>query len=357
MRILVTGGAGFIGRGVVEAFVLAGHEVRVIDALLPEAHPAGTAPALPDGVELVVGDLRDEASVATALRGIDLVSHHAAVVGRGKEILDAPRHVGCNDLGTATLLAAMVRAGVGRMLLAGSVVIYGSSRYACPNHGQVKPAGRTAEDLAAGRFTPVCAACGAQLTASPVDETDIPDPPRNMYAVTKLAQELLVDAWAVQTGACAVSLRYHNVYGPQMPYASAYSGVAATFRSAVAAGEAPCVYEDGAPTRDFVHVSDVVAANVVALRWSGTGLRAFNVASGEPRSILDLASAVSSAGGGLPPVVTGEYRVGDVRGIVASPGRIMHELGWRPAVDFATGVKEFALAPMHGGPGTPQRGR
>jgi dTDP-L-rhamnose 4-epimerase len=177
-----------------------------------------------------------------------------------------------------------------------------------------------------------------------------------MYAVTKLAQELLVDAWAVQTGGCAVSLRYHNVYGPGMPYASPYSGVAATFRSAVAAGTAPRVYEDGAPMRDFVHVDDVVAANLAALGWPGPGRRVFNVASGQPRSILDVASALAAAHGGPEPVVTGEYRVGDVRDIVASPDRIGRELGWRATVDFATGMKEFAAAAMRGGPpegGTP----
>jgi dTDP-L-rhamnose 4-epimerase len=351
MRVLVTGGAGFIGRHVVEALAVAGHQVRVLDALLPGAHPDGTWPWLPDGVEVVHGDLRDESIVDTALRGVDLVSHHAAVVGRGREILDVEYHVGCNNLGTATLLAAMTRAGVARMVLAGSVVIYGSSRYDCPTHGRVRPAGRSPEDLAAGRFAPYCGTCRAELVASPVDEDDPCDPPRNVYAVTKLAQELLVSTWAMQTGACAVSLRYHNVYGPNMPYASPYSGVAATFRSAVAAGRPPRVYEDGRPTRDFVHVADVVSANLAALQWRGVGLRAFNVASGDPRSIGEVATALALAAGGPQPVVTGEYRVGDVREIVASPRRIMRELHWRPGVDFETGMKEFALTPMQGGPG------
>jgi dTDP-L-rhamnose 4-epimerase len=346
MRVLVTGGAGFIGRAVVGALVAAGQDVRVLDALLPEAHPTGRPPALPDGVEFIPGDVRDESTVDGALRGVDVVSHQAAVVGRGREILDARHHVGCNDLGTATVLAAMTRAGLPRLVLGSSVVIYGSSRYHCPEHGRVVPSGRTAADLAAGRFRPVCGRCGGTVRSSPVDEDDACDPPRNVYAVTKYAQELLVAVWAVQTGGRAVALRYHNVYGPGMPYASPYSGVAATFRSAVAAGVAPRVYEDGGPVRDFVHVSDVATANLAALRWTGDGMRAFNVASGTPRSILQVATALAEAGGGPPPVVTGEYRVGDVRDIVAAPDRLMRELGWQPAVDVDTGLKEFALAPM-----------
>jgi dTDP-L-rhamnose 4-epimerase len=350
LRILVTGGAGFIGRAVVEALSAGGHDVRVLDALLPQAHRAGQAPRFPAGVEFIRGDLRHGSTVDRAVRGVDLVSHQAAAVGRGREILDAAHHAGCNDLATATLLASMAQAGVPRLVLASSVVIYGSSRYDCPTHGRVPAAGRTAADLEAGRFAPICGGCGAELTTTPVEEDDACDPPRNMYAVTKYAQELLAGVWALQAGGQAVALRYHNVYGPGMPYASAYSGVAATFRSAVLGGRPPLVYEDGRPTRDFIHVADVAAANVAALGWSGRGMRAFNVASGDPHSILDVAAALAEAAGGRAPVVTGKYRVGDVRDIVASPARIIRDLGWRPAVDFRAGVKEFALAPMRDEP-------
>src|SRR5262249_44899238 len=151
--------------------------------------------------------------------------------------------VGCNDLATGTLLAAMTRADIGRLVLASSVVIYGSSRYECDTHGRVRPTGRGPADLAAGRFAPTCPSCGAEVADRAVTEDAVPDPPRNVYAVTKLAQELLCDAWATETGGSAAALRYHNVYGPGMPYASVYSGVTATFRSAVLAGRAPEVYE------------------------------------------------------------------------------------------------------------------
>lgn len=348
MRILVTGGAGFIGRRVVSTLVEAGHQVRVLDVLLPDTHFSQVPPEFPDGVEFVRGDLRDPDTVAAALRGIELVSHHAAVVGRGKEMLDAPHHVSCNDLGTANLLAAMAGCGIARLILASTVALYGDSNYDCPEHGRVKPERRTREDLDAGRFEPCCGLCGSELRDVAVTEADALDPPRNIYAITKLTQEYLAEAWARETRAQVVALRYHNVYGPDIPYQSPYSGVAAVFRSMVARGEAPLVYEDGGPTRDFVHVGDVAAAHTAVLPLPLTGFRAFNVASGVPHSIHDVAAALAAARGGPEPVITGKYRIGDVRHIVASPGRLISETGWRPAVDFGQGMKEFAHAPMRG---------
>jgi dTDP-L-rhamnose 4-epimerase len=348
MRVLVTGGAGFIGTHVVSAMLEAGHEVRILDALLPGVHPAGSRPVPRDGVEFRHGDVADEVVIRDALRGVDVVCHQAAMVGRGKEIMESRRFVVNNDLATAVLLTAMADAGLSRLVLASSVVIYGDSRYECPRHGRVRPPRRSTEDLEAGRFEPRCPLCGTEVSSSPVEEDDPLDPPRNVYAVTKLAQEHLAGAWARETGGQVVALRYHNVYGPGMPYDSPYAGVAAVFRTYVARNEAPPVYEDGKPQRDFVHVRDVAAANVTALSYQGSGLRAFNVASGEPRSIGELAGALALAAGAPAPVITGRFRVGDVRHIVASPARIRAELGWAPAVDFATGMAELATAPMRG---------
>lgn len=346
MRILVTGGAGFIGTAVVQQLLEAGHEVRVLDALTPSAHPAGVSYQPPQGVEFVRGDVRDEDVVDRVLRGIDVVNHQAALVGRGREIMDAPRFVGTNDFGTAVLLAAMTRAGVRRMILASSVVVYGDSRYTCPQHGYVRPRHRSREDLEAGRFEPRCPACGEDVTASAAEEDDVPDPPRNVYAISKLAQEHLAGAWAKETTSSVNALRYHSVYGPRMPYDSPYSGVASAFRSSVARGEAPRVYEDGLPRRDFIHVNDVARANVLALGREDSGLRAFNVATGTPRTIGEMASVLASAAGAPPPVITGRYRIGDVRHIFASSTRIRHELGWQPLVGFEAGMREFAAAPM-----------
>ncbi|MGW6997196.1 NAD-dependent epimerase/dehydratase family protein, partial [Streptomyces virginiae] len=340
MRVLVTGGAGFIGSHIVAELIGRGHDPVVFD--LAE-----------DG-----RDVRDPDAVAEALTGVDAVCHQAAKVGLGKDFGDAPGYVSANDLGTAVLLAEMARARVSRLLLAGSMVVYGEGRYACPAHGTVRPGPRAESDLRAGRFEPRCPACGADLAPGLVTE-DAPTDPRNVYATTKLAQEHLASSWARATAGRVISLRYHNVYGPGMPRDTPYAGVAALFRSSLARGEAPRVFEDGGQRRDFVHVRDVAAANVVALETldasagviaptaptGPAGFTAYNVGSGDPRTVGDMAVALAAACGGPAPVVTGEYRLGDVRHITADSARLRHELGWRPVVPFAAGGARQAPGP------------
>ncbi|NUV62708.1 NAD(P)-dependent oxidoreductase [Streptomyces sp. CAI-85] len=328
MRVLVTGGAGFIGSHVVDALRAGGHEPLVYDV---REDPGA--------------DVRDPVAVARALAGVDAVCHQAAMVGLGNGVADAAEYVSRNDLGTAVLLAAMAEAGIRRLVLAGSMVVYGEGRYACPRHGVVRPGPRAVTDLDAGRFEPTCPRCGADLVPGLAGE-DAPADPRNVYATTKLAQEHLAAAWARCTGGSAVSLRYHNVYGPRMPRDTPYAGVASFFRSALARGEAPRVFEDGRQRRDFVHVRDVAAANTAALEaGSGAGaLTVFNTGSGEPRTVGEMARALAAAHGGPEPVVTGEYRLGDVRHITADSSRLRAELGWKPAVGFEEGMREFAAA-------------
>ncbi|MFE9480506.1 NAD-dependent epimerase/dehydratase family protein [Streptomyces spororaveus] len=338
MRVLVTGGAGFIGSHIVDELTDRGHEPVVFDLAV-------------DGRE----DVRDPDAVAAALAGVDAVCHQAAKVGLGKDFGDAPGYVSANDLGTAVLLAGMARARVPRLLLAGSMVVYGEGRYDCPDHGTVRPGPRAESDLRAGRFEPRCPFCGADLAPGLVAE-DAPADPRNVYATTKLAQEHLASSWARATGGRVISLRYHNVYGPGMPRDTPYAGVAALFRSSLARGEAPRVFEDGGQRRDFVHVRDVAAANAVALESlvpqaadtdtapgpGPEGFTAYNVGSGDPRTVGDMAAALAAACGGPDPVVTGEYRLGDVRHITADSARLRRELDWRPAVPFAEGMAELA---------------
>jgi dTDP-L-rhamnose 4-epimerase len=348
-RVLVTGAGGFIGTHVTAALVAAGNDVVALDVGHPAAHH-GPGPATVAGIPVLAADLRDAAAVARALRGVDAVVHLAAMVGMGVDLADLPEYVGCNDLGTAVLLAQLARAGVQRLVLASSMVVYGEGSYTCDQHGPVRPARRRSTDLAAGRFDPPCPECAAPLVPAPVDE-DARLEPRSVYAATKLAQEHLAAAWAAGCDGSVVALRYHNVYGPGMPRDTPYSGVAAIFRSALAAGHRPRVFEDGGQRRDFVHVSDVAAANVSALAATAPetatgGFRAYNVASGTPTTIGGMAAALAAAADGPAPVVTGEFRPGDVRHVVASPARAAAELGFRARVDPATGLAEFVTAPL-----------
>ncbi|HWM37072.1 MAG TPA: NAD-dependent epimerase/dehydratase family protein, partial [Streptomyces sp.] len=274
MRVLVTGGAGFIGSHVVSVLEAAGHEPVVLDTAA--------------GGRGVTGDVRDADLMGRALRGVDAVCHQAAMVGLGKGFADASAYVSSNDLGTAVLLEQMAEAGVHRMVLAGSMVVYGEGRYSCPLHGVVRPGPRSVQELDSGRFEPPCPRCGAALDPGMVGE-DAPADPRNVYATTKLTQEHLAACWARATGGRVISLRYHNVYGDGMPRDTPYAGVASFFRSALERGEAPRVYEDGAQRRDFIHVDDVAAANLVALealagRPEGE-LRAYNTGSGTPHTV------------------------------------------------------------------------
>ncbi|MET9906205.1 NAD-dependent epimerase/dehydratase family protein [Streptomyces sp. NPDC006476] len=330
MRVLVTGGAGFIGSHVVSALRVHGHETVVYDV---RAAPPS--------------DVRDPYAVGRALAGVDAVCHQAAMVGLGTGFADAAEYVSRNDLGTAVLLTAMAEAGVRRLVLAGSMVVYGEGRYSCERHGVVRPGPRAVADLDAGRYEPPCPRCGADLAPGLVGE-DAPVDPRNVYATTKLAQEHLAAAWARATGGSAVSLRYHNVYGPGMPRDTPYAGVASFFRSALARGESPRVFEDGCQRRDFVHVRDVAAANVAALRADAPSgaLTAYNTGSGEPHTVGEMARELAAAYGGPEPVVAGGYRLGDVRHITADSTRIRAELGWKPEVGFAEGMREFARAGM-----------
>jgi len=341
--VLVTGGAGFIGSHVVDALLEAGQEVRVLDALLAGAHRERPS-YVDERAEWIEGDVRDPEVVAAAVDGVEAICHQAAMVGLGTDIGDIADYVAHNDLGTAVLLRALAARGfAGRFVLASSMVVYGEGRYACPRHGIVRPGPRAAADLEAGRYEPPCPLCGAALEPRSVPE-DAPPDPRNVYATTKLAQEHLCASYARETGAVVTALRYHNVYGPRMPRDTPYAGVASIFRSALAAGDAPRVFEDGGQRRDFVHVRDVARANVLALESDVPG--AFNIASGTPRTVLDMAAALARAVGGPAPTVTGEWRAGDVRHVFASADAAAEQLGFRAVEDFEDGMREFAEAQL-----------
>ncbi|RNL78997.1 NAD-dependent epimerase/dehydratase family protein [Nocardioides marmorisolisilvae] len=347
MKVLLTGSAGFIGGAIAEALTARGAEVVGVDLMLPQAHGATAAP---EGTHVL--DVRDAGAWSRVFAGVDLVCHQAAMVGAGVRVADLPDYAAHNDLGTAALLAAMHRHGVDRLVMASSMVVYGEGRYRCPEHGDRRPGPRAIVDLEDGSFDNRCPDCGRALDWALVVE-EAPLDPRSGYAASKVAQEHYASAWARQAGGAAVALRYHNVYGPGMPRNTPYSGVAAMFRSSLERDEAPRVFEDGGQVRDFVHVHDVARANVLAIEQlagsaAESGMRTFNVCSGEPISIGEVAGLICQGSGrtGIDPVVTGEFRAGDVRHVVASPRRAADELGFVAEVAPAEGLRAFATAPL-----------
>jgi dTDP-L-rhamnose 4-epimerase len=243
----------------------------------------------PSGTELVIADVRDAAAIDRALAGVDAVLHLAAKVGLGVDVGDLPDYASSNDAGTAQLLAAMARAGVSRLTLASSMVVYGEGIGQCEEHGAVTPAPRKESALAVGQFEPPCPVCGRPLATALVSET-APLDPRNAYASSKVAQEFYSSNWARVTGGSVAAMRYHNVYGPGMPRNTPYAGVAAIFTSALRRGEAPQVFEDGGQRRDFVHVRDVARANILGAKAKASD-HVFNVASGTETSLIQLAAA------------------------------------------------------------------
>ncbi|MEZ4552328.1 MAG: NAD-dependent epimerase/dehydratase family protein [Dehalococcoidia bacterium] len=350
MRVLVTGGAGFIGSHVVDLLVEHGHEVVVLDNASPHAHAAR-----PDGLNpaatYVWSDVRDPAAWDDAIEvfdGVDAVSHQAAMVGLGVDFGDVVDYVTTNDDGTAAGLLALHRRGFrGRFVLASSMVVYGEGAYRCPRHGPVRPAPRLEADLSAGRFEPPCPQCGTPLAPEPVTE-DAPADPRNVYAATKLHQEHLSFTYAREHASTAVALRYHNVYGPRMPRDTPYAGVASIFRSALEAGRDPQVFEDGRQLRDFIHVHDVARANLLALTAPLEVSLACNVATGNRHSIAEMASELCRAFGrpAPAPVQPWRYRLGDVRHVFGDPGLAARALGFRAELSFEDGMAEFARAPL-----------
>src|SRR5680860_1270071 len=349
MRVLLTGSSGFIGAQVDEQLKARGDEVVRVDALIPEAH----GPHRYADEDLHVLDVRDagqdSGEWADLLDGVDVVCHQAAMVGAGVTVADLPSYAGHNDLGTAVLLVAMHERGVDALVLASSMVVYGEGRYACQEHGEQQPPARSRAALDGGDFENHCAHCCRALAWELVPEDARLDP-RSSYAASKVAQEHYTLAWARQAGARAIGLRYHNVYGPGMPRDTPYSGVAAIFRSSLEAGRAPRVFEDGGQMRDFVHVHDVARANVLAIdavtQRSAESWSTYNVCSGTPVPILRVAELLAETSGGPQPEVSGDYRSGDVRHVVASPRLATAELGFTAQIAPDQGIVEFATAPL-----------
>ena len=341
-KVLITGGAGFIGCHLARALLDRGDEVRVLDSLIDQVHaPHDDRNPVLDEVELIEGDVRNPDLVLRALDGIDKVVHLAAEVGVGQSMYAIDRYVSVNDHGTAVLLQALSERPVARIVVASSMSIYGEGLYRSVAGSVVDDAVRPAQRHKAG-WDPVDAA-GTPLVPVATPEWKRPNL-ASVYAITKFVQERLTLTVAPTYGMEGVALRLFNVYGPGQALSNPYTGVLAIFASRLLNGERPLVFEDGAQRRDFVHVEDVARAFLLALDHGEAPGRVFNIGSGQNITVAEIAEAVAHAMGrpALSPEIVGKARAGDIRHNFADISLARRTLGFVPRRDFDASLGELA---------------
>lgn len=342
--ILVTGGAGFIGSHLVDALVKAGHRVRILDSLAPEVHLARVPEHLNTAAEFIHGDVSDADATAMALDDIDVVYHLAAEVGLGRSMYQIVRFVKGNDLGTAVLLEEMIKrpSQFKKLIVASSMSLYGEGPYKCGGCNKVfSPALRSDAQLAKKEWEFSCEKCGAQLAPMPTAESKTLFP-TSVYAVSKQDQEqyslIIGRAYKIPT----VAFRYFNVYGPRQALSNPYTGACAIFSSRLLNDQPPLIYEDGGQTRDFVNVSDVVQANLLALDSDNADYEIMNVGTGRAISIKEIAQLVGQGlGKDIMPQITEQFREGDIRHCVADISKARTLLGYEPKVALESGMAEL----------------
>lgn len=342
-KVLVTGGAGFIGSHLVDALLRRGDSVRVYDNLTPQVHPIGLPNYLARDVELVRGDMRDLDRLREAVRNVDVIFHMAAAVGVGQSMYEIAHYVAVNTQGTANLLQVLLdtRLKLEKLVVASSMSIYGEGRYLCATCGEMAPPVRPQQQLLEKRWETACPRCGEVLTPAPTNESK-PLQCSSIYALSKKDQEEMVLLFGRTYGLPVVAMRYFNVYGPRQALSNPYTGVAAIFASRLLNQRAPMVFEDGRQMRDFVSVHDIVQANLLAMERERANGMPLNVGSGEPVSIAEVARVLATAlGSTVPAEITGKYRAGDIRHCFADISAAERVLGYKPRVHFAEGIHEL----------------
>ena len=343
-NVLVTGGAVFIGSHLVDELVDQGHRVRVLDMLVSQVHGENAEPKhVNPAAEFVRGDVCDRAAVDAALEGIDVVFHEAAEVGVGQSMYEIERYVRANDLGTAVVLEAVLarRPQVRKLVVASSMSIYGEGAYSCASCGPIAPQLRPTEQLRDRRWEVECPNCGAKLSPMPTSE-EKPLFPTSVYAVTKQDQEQFCLAVGRSYGIPTVALRYFNVYGTRQALSNPYTGVCAIFSARLLNGNRPLIFEDGEQTRDFVHVSDIVQANLRALDTDRADYHAINVGTGRATSVRKVCELLAKGLDlDLEPEIVAKYREGDIRHCVADISKARALLGYEPRVSLEQGIPEL----------------
>lgn len=342
-RILVTGGAGFVGSFLVDKLVEEGHTVRIFDLLDPQVHPDGPPPYLNREAEFIRGDIRDCDALEKALRDVEVVFHQAAVVGVGQSQYQIKRYVESNIGGTANLLDRVVngKTRVEKLIVAASMSSYGEGKYGCTACGDARPDLRSESQMAGGDWEVRCPSCGSALHPKPTDEST-PQTSNSIYGITKKTQEEMVLNIGRTYHLPAVALRYFNIFGPRQSLSNPYTGVAAIFMSRIKNDHPPVVYEDGKQTRDFISVHDIVQANLLAMQRPEADYHVFNVGRGEPVSIQQVAKTLARLyESDLQPHITRQFRKGDIRHCYADIGLIRDRLGFSPRISFEQGMREL----------------
>jgi dTDP-L-rhamnose 4-epimerase len=339
--VFVTGGAGFIGSHIVELLLERGYRVRVYDKLVEQVHGEAAAPRyVPPDAEFVQADMRDSDALRRALDGVSLVLHQAAEVGVGQSMYEIVRYVDANTGGTAVLLELLANEPhtVEKIVVASSMSIYGEGAYHCGEHGEVHPRLREDAQLAARDWDVRCPLCGAPADPLPTRE-DKPLFPTSIYAISKLDQELMCLSVGAAYSIPVVALRYFNTYGQRQAISNPYTGVAAIFSGRLLNGNPPLIFEDGEQRRDFVHVTDIARANILALESDRANGQVLNIGTGRPSSVLDVAETLARLLGlEIAPEVVAKYRAGDIRHCYADISRARELLGFEPRVAFEDGM-------------------
>lgn len=343
-KILITGGAGFVGSHLADALLVAGQSVRVFDSFSPQVHSDGIPAYLSRDLEVVAGDICDALAVRRAVADVDVVFHLAAAVGVGQSMYQIADYMSANTQGTAILLQSILdaKANIEKLVVASSMSIYGEGQYLCANCGDVAPGPRTSQQLLTKRWEVLCPQCGMELTPVPTREAK-PLQCTSVYALSKKDQEELCLLYGRTYGLPVVALRYFNIYGTRQSLSNPYTGVAAIFASRLLNKRRPLVFEDGQQMRDFVSVHDVVAANLLSMSSDLANGKVLNIGSGMPVSIREVASAISqSLVVNVPCEITGKYRAGDIRHCFADISQARALIGYEPTVSFEQGISELA---------------
>lgn len=342
-KVLITGGAGFVGSHLADGLLREGYEVRVLDNLTPQVHHHSLPTYLSPDIEIVYGDVRDRTALLHALRDVDIIYHFAAAVGVGQSMYEISRYMDVNTLGTAQLLQVLLdsKASLQKLIVASSMSIYGEGSYNCRECGPVAPPIRTNLQLQRGEWEPLCPVCKGQLRAQPTSE-DKQSEVTSVYALSKRDQEELCLLFGRTYNVPVVALRFFNIYGTRQALSNPYTGVAAIFAARLLNDQPALIFEDGNQLRDFVNVQDVVRANLLALERREANGRVINVGSGQPITINQIARLLGrSLGKNIEPVVTDRYRSGDIRHCYADLSRARDVLGYEPKVTHEEGFGEL----------------